>query len=280
MKTYSEKEALRLKYIITLILSLLMWIFPGGAISYMLNTLPFFQTNRTGVFILTFVPHTVLLLTLIFTFRFGLNMRITSLVGSDDKKAKKFIRDSLITLIILSFFSVITREGIVYNSDDTAPDKLFFFLLASILLPGQTLAEEIAFRVLPERILTPEGEKLTLLKRLLLSIFCGIFFLLPHIKNVEVTSLSNPAIPLLTYFLWGALSSFLSTSLKSYIPAWAIHSANNLYSVSFVGSKNSTLIGAPLFFSPDGISPLIIVVVIVLFLLVFLFESYITKRGK
>ncbi len=280
MKSYSEKEALRLKYIITLILSLLMWIFPGGAISYMLCTLPFFQTNRTGVFILTFVPHIVLLLTLIVIFRFGLNMRITSLVGSDDKKAKKFIRDSLIALIILSFFSVITREGIVYNSEDTALDKLFFFLLASILLPGQTLAEEIAFRVLPERILSPEGEKLTLLKRLLLSIFCGIFFLLPHIKNVEVTSLSNPTIPLLTYFLWGALSSFLSTTLKSYIPAWAIHFANNLYSVSFVGSKNSTLIGAPLFFSPDGISPLIIVVVIVLFLLVFLFESYITKRGK
>ncbi len=271
---------MRLKYLITLVLSLLMWIFPGGAISHVLCTLPFFQTNRIGVFILTFVPHIVLLLTLIFIFRFGLNIEIIDTLGSEEKKTKRFIRDSLITLIVLSFFSIITREGIVYNSKDTALDKLFFFLLAIILLPGQTVAEEITFRVLPEKILSPLGEELTLLKKLLLSLFCGIFFLLPHIKNIEVTSLSNPTIPLLTYFLWGALSSFLSTSLKSYIPVWAMHFANNLYSVSFVGSKNSTLIGAPLFFSPDGISPLIIVVVIVVFLLVFLFESYITKREK
>lgn len=281
MKTYSEKEALRLKYLLTLILSILMWLFPGSVLSSLLYSFSFFRHNRVGVFILTFVPHTVMFLTLLVIYKTVFNSNITEAFGREEKKARKFIRDSSITLLVFIFFSTITHEAIVHNSEDSILIKLSFFLLAFPLLLGQTLTEEIVFRVLPERILSPKNETLSLLKRILLALFCGIFFLLPHLKNIEVTSLENPIIPIVIYFLWGAFSSFLSTGLHSYTSIWAMHFINNLYTVSFVGSKNSTLLGAPIFFSITmEISPLIIVEIVVLFFLVFLFESYLTTRGK
>lgn len=272
---------MRLKYLLTLILALLMWLFPGGVLSSLLYSISFFRQNRVGVFILTFIPHIVLFLTLMVIYKKVFNIKITNALGREEKKVGRFIRDALITLFVFSSFSFITREDIVYNSGDSAIIKLIFFLLAFFLLLGQTITEEIVFRVLPERILSPLGEKLSILRRILLALACGIFFVIPHLMNTEVTSLENPVIPLVVYFLWGTFSSFLSTTLNSYTPAWAMHFMNNLYTVSFVGSKGSTLLGAPIFFSSsEEVSPVLIVAITVLFPLVFLFESYITKRGR
>ncbi len=281
MKSYSEKEALRLKYILTLSLALLMWLFPGGVLTSLLYSISFFREDRVGVFISTFTSHIVLFLTLLLIYKKVFNIKLPDVLGKEEKRVKKFIRDGLITLIVFILFSFLRLEDIIYNSEDSTFMKFYFSLLAFPLLLGQTMTEEIVFRVLPERILSPLGEKLSPLKRILLGLFCGIFFVLPHLGNIEVTSLRNPIVPIVVYFLYGALSSFISTSLTSYIPAWAVHFANNLYAVTLVGTKGSTLYGAPLFYSSTGdISPFLILTISILFSLIFLIESYITKRGR
>ncbi len=281
MKSYSEKEALRLKYILTLSLALLMWLFPGGVLTSLLYSISFFREDRAGVFISTFTSHIVLFLTLLLIYKKVFNTNLPEVLGKEEKRTKKFIRDGLITLIFFILFSILSPEDIIYNSEDNTLVKFFFALSAFPLLLGQTITEEIVFRVLPERILSPSEEKLTLFKRILLALFCGLFFALIHLKNIEVTSSVNSIVPIVVYFVYGTLSSFISTSLTSYIPAWAVHFANNLYAVTLVGTKGSTLYGAPIFYSStNDISPMLILTITVIFSLVFLLESYITKRGR
>ncbi len=277
MRVSEETGRERIRYILVLVISLLGWFSFGGMLTLVLGRLSFFTATKAGVFILTFVPHLVLLLFLTLLMRYVFGESLISLVGK--KRIREFPTAALITFLVYGLTEIFSLESIVYNSTDGWGEKILFLLLSVFLLLPQTLAEEVVFRILPERILSPEERNLDREKRIFLSLFCGLFFVLPHLLNTEVTSSSAPLIPLFTYFLWGFLSSLLGTYLHSYTPVWAMHWANNFFSVVIVSGEKTTLTGAPLFYDVSAeYSPLLMITTLLVFLVVFLVFSFVGKR--
>lgn len=277
LKVSEETKTARIRYILVLVISLAGWFSLGGMLTLVLKRLSFFSETKAGIFIVTFVPHLVLLLFLTLLVRYAFREKLPSLVGG--KGTREFLTTALITLLVTGLTEIFSLGNIVYNSTDGWGEKALFLVLSAVLLLPQTLAEEIVFRILPERILSPEERNLSKTRRMFLAFFCGIFFVLPHLLNTEVTSSSTPVIPLVTYFLWGFLSSLLGTYVHSYVPVWAMHYANNFFSVVIVSAEKTTLTGAPLFYdTSEEYSPLLIVTTLLVFLAVSLFFRYIGKR--
>lgn len=279
MKNLNEGERLSLKYIIILLLSLVMWFFLGGAASFLLSSLHFFSSVRVGSFILVFVPHIVMFLTLLLSSRIILKKSIFKLIDADGVSIKTFITISSITLIVLSLFSLINREAIVYNKSDTPGDKIVFLLLSLLLFLPQTAAEELVFRVIPEKIYSSTKEELNRIEKLSIALFSALFFTLPHLYNIEVSSSPDPILTLSVYFIWGFLSSSLALYFSSYTPFWAMHYANNLFSVVIISGTETTLSGAPFFYDTSNVtSSFLPLLIIVLFLIIFIFENLLRRK--
>ncbi len=277
LRISEEAKTARIRYILVLMISLAGWFSVGGMLTLLLRRLSFFSETKAGIFIVTFVPHLVLLLFLMLLVRYTFREKLTSLVGG--KGVRDFLTTVLITLVVIGLTETFSRGNIVYNRTDGWGEKILFLVLSAVLLLPQTLTEEVVFRILPERILSPEERNLGRGRRIILASFCGIFFVLPHLLNTEVTSSSTPVIPLVTYFLWGFLSSLLGTYVHSYVPVWAMHYANNFFSVVIVSAEETTLTGAPLFYdTSEEYSPILIATTLMVFLVVSLFFRYIGKR--
>ncbi len=277
MKNFDERESLRLKYIFTLLLSLIMWLFPGSALTFILEKTSLFSSTKEGRFILAFVPHTLMFLSLLYASKRLLNIKILDLMGRK-RNWKRFLTISLLTLIVLSLFSLFNKDAIVYNNDDSIGIKFLFLLLSLVLFLPQTLTEEIVFRVLPAVIYSPVERKLNKKEALFVSLLSALFFTLPHISNTEVLTSDNPLITLSVYFLWGLLSSLLAFYSSSYIPSWAMHYANNLFSVVVVSEEKTTLNGAPLFYDTKDTSFFLPLLIVALFLVIFTFEDLMRRR--
>ena len=281
MKVLSDKERMRITYTLVLILTLLMWFFAGGFLSALLYRIPFFRDEKAGVFIRTFVPHAVMLFTLSFSLRNLFNKNVLSLICDSGIDAKRFLAAAAITIIVYTLSEIITGENIVLNTEDSAGGKFLFLLLSLFLFLFQTLAEEAVFRALPEKIWSPDGRKLKIWEKPVLAFLCGIFFTLPHLMNAEVTLSPSPLIPILTYFLWGFLSSLLGLYSGSYTALWAMHWANNTFSVCGVATKGATLEGAPLFYTTSSqYSASLPATLSVLFLIIFILETAMKRRRK
>ncbi len=268
-----ESDSDRIKYVLILLITLFMWLSLGGMLLSLLGKTYFFSSTKIGSFILVFVPHLVMLASLEGLLRIFFHSGILSYI--DDKlNTSEFIKVSLITLVIYILYSLISFKTIK-RSEESISEFLVFLLLSLVLFIPQTLAEEVVFRVLPHRIWSPEKRKLGTKENIVLSLLLGIFFLLPHLMNVEVTGASDfPLVQLCVYFLWGVLASLLSLYTLSYTSVWAMHYMNNLFSTTIVGGANTTLSGAPLFTdSRTYCSPLLILLIIFLFLIIFLLEK-------
>lgn len=268
-----ESDSDRIKYVLILLITLFMWLSLGGILLSLLKRTYFFSSTKIGSFILVFVPHLVMLASLEGLLRIFFHSGILSYI--DDKlNTSEFIKVSLITLVIYFLYSLISFKTIK-RSEESISEFLVFLLLSLVLFIPQTLAEEVVFRVLPHRIWSPEKRKLGTKENIVLSLLLGIFFLLPHLMNVEVTGASDfPLVQLCVYFLWGVLASLLSLYTLSYTSVWAMHYMNNLFSTTIVGGANTTLSGAPLFTdSRTYCSPLLILLIIFLFLIIFLLEK-------
>lgn len=280
MRTFSNDSRLRAVYLFILVFTLFMGLIPGGFISYSLSYIPFFAENRTGLFISVFTEHIVMLLTLELFMRKLFGKSVVTFVCGEEKNAGKFILIVLLTIVIYTIPELIAEKDSVVNSIDSAGMKILFLLLSAVFFLPQTLLEEALFRALPERIYSPRGEERRTGGKLLLALICGILFILPHLYNVEVTSF-YPLIPIVTYFLWGFLSSLLGQREHSYLSAWAMHYANNIFSVTAVGMKGTTVVGAPLFYTEStSFSPLLPATISLLFLVVYLLDKRADKRKK
>ncbi len=280
MKTFSTGKSLRAVYLFILVITLFMGLIPGGFISYSLSYIPFFAENRAGLFISVFAEHIVMLLTLELFLRKLFGRSVVTFVCGEDKNAGRFILIVLLTIVIYTIPELITGKENVINSVDSAGMKILFLLLSALFFLPQTLLEEALFRALPERIFSPQGEKRRPWEKFLLALVCGILFILPHLWNVEVTSF-HPLIPIITYFLWGFLSSLLGQREHSYLSVWAMHYANNIFSVTAVGMEGTTVSGAPLFYTEKtSFSPLLPATISLLFLVVYLFDKAAEKRKR
>ncbi len=109
-----------------------------------------------------------------------------------------------------------------------------FAILAFILTPIQTTAEELFFR----GYLVQAG---SLIGRntIFLSVFSGILFALPHFSNPEVAS--NTFVMLLTFFVLGAFLAWISLKDGSIELAIGVHAANNLVAGLIVTFPDSVL---------------------------------------
>ncbi len=109
-----------------------------------------------------------------------------------------------------------------------------FALLALLLTPIQTTAEELFFR----GYLVQAG---SLISRnwVFLSIFSGILFALPHFSNPEVAS--NTFVVLLSFFVLGAFLAWISLKDGSIELAIGVHAANNLMAGLIVTFPDSVL---------------------------------------
>lgn len=109
-----------------------------------------------------------------------------------------------------------------------------FALLAILITPLQTTAEELFFR----GYLVQAG---SLISRnwLFLSIWSGVLFALPHFTNPEVAE--NTFVVLLTFFVLGAFLAWISLKDGSIELAIGIHAANNLMAGLLVTFPESVL---------------------------------------
>ncbi len=268
-----ESYETRVQYTLILLVSLFVLIFPGSLISFLLSGVDFFSSTKAGVFILAFVPHLLTAAAVEILLRFFFHRGMLSYV---ERRINiwRFIRTVLVSLLLYSLYSLLSLKYIERNEVDAGSFLLFLTLSIVLFLP-QTLTEEIIFRVLPHRIFFSCGGNQSIGKKIAVSVFCGLFFLLAHIYNTEVLSSSNlPVVQFLFYFLWGFLSSLFSLHFLSYTSVWGMHYANNLFSTAAVGGVNSTLVGCPLFIdSRTYSSPLLLLLISLLFLIIFLIDE-------
>lgn len=280
MRTFSTENRLRAVYLFILAFTLFTGLVPGGLISYSLSYIPFFAENRAGLFISVFTEHFVMLLTLELFLSKLFGKSVVTFVCGERKSAGRFILIVLLTTAVYIIPELLTGKDSVVNSTDSAGMKILFLLLSIIFFLPQTLLEEALFRALPERIFSPLGEERRLPGKILLAFVCGFLFILPHLYNAEVTTL-EPLIPIVTYFLWGFLSSLLGQYEHSYLAVWAMHYANNIFSVTAVGMEGTTVSGAPFFYTEKtSFSPLLPVTISMLFLVVYLFDKAAEKRKR
>ncbi len=273
MNLYSEENQLRVKYILITLVSLFSWFFLGGMVSYKLSLSINGKLQR---FILLFIPHVILFLSLFISVKVILKRPLLSLISEKKINIKEELLVAVITLLVIGFFSLFSYKTIIRNSDTSSNEKLLFFLVSLPLLLVQTLSEELLFRVLPLKIYSPQKKTITKKEIILLSIVEGVIFLLPHLSNKEVLESQNNIYAVMTYFLWGFGACFISLYYSSFASGWVMHFANNLFSSSIIGSVNSTLKASPLFVDTStSYSPLILVNTIVLFFVIFFF-----KKGK
>ena len=109
-----------------------------------------------------------------------------------------------------------------------------FALLAIIITPLQTTAEELFFR----GYLVQAGSLISR-KWIFLSIWSGVLFALPHFTNPEVAA--NTGVVLLTFFVLGAFLTWISLKDGTIELAIGIHAANNLMAGLLVTFPESVL---------------------------------------
>jgi membrane protease YdiL (CAAX protease family) len=127
------------------------------------------------------------------------------------------------------------------------PRLLPFTLVALLIVPLQTSAEELFFR---SYLLQWLGRRLR--HPLLLSALSGLAFALPHSANPETGADFWPVMAF--YFLFGFVLAAITLRTESAEIALGVHAGNNLFTavlVNFTGSALET----PSLFTASGFSP-------------------------
>jgi len=123
----------------------------------------------------------------------------------------------------------------------------FYFLLAVILIPIQTSAEELFFR---GYLLQWMGLKLK--NKWILSFINGVLFFLPHMLNPEMAV--NGILMALAYFAFGFFACYVTLQDNGLELALGMHAANNLFSALFA-NYTVTALPSPALFTIQTLDP-------------------------
>ena len=125
-----------------------------------------------------------------------------------------------------------------------APVFIPFAILAILLIPIQTTAEELFFR----GYLVQAG---SLISRnwIFLSIWSGVLFALPHFFNPEVAS--NIVVVMLIFFVLGTFLAWISLKDGTIELAIGVHAANNMAALLLVTFPDSSLPSPAIFTTPE-----------------------------
>jgi membrane protease YdiL (CAAX protease family) len=149
---------------------------------------------------------------------------------------------------------------------------LVFAMLAMILIPMQTSAEEFFFR---GYLLQWMG--LRLKNRWLLSLLNGLLFFLPHVANPEMAT--GSVLIGLGYFVMGFFLTFIALQDHGIELALGMHAANNLFAALFANYTVSAL-PSPSLFTVQTLDPVYSLVSLVAGMAVFyVIFFYPTRSG-
>jgi membrane protease YdiL (CAAX protease family) len=151
-----------------------------------------------------------------------------------------------------------------------------FALLALILTPIQTTAEEVFFRGY-----LVQGASLISSNFLFLAVASGVLFMLPHLANPGMDS--GFLLVSLYHFGFGAFLAWVSLKDGALELAIGAHAANNLYGAIVLGFEGSAL-NTPSLFLTDRFVPAysliqFLVTAAIFYVVVFVFFKRRTKKG-
>jgi membrane protease YdiL (CAAX protease family) len=127
------------------------------------------------------------------------------------------------------------------------PRLLPFAVIALVLLPLQTAAEELFFRGY-----LLQGVGLLNRQPLALAVLSGLLFAIPHGANPEVAA--DFWIVMGFYFVFGAAMTLVTLLDNGLELAIGVHAANNLFTAIFANFKGSAL-ETPALFTASGFTP-------------------------
>lgn len=189
----------------------------------------------------------LLFLSVLFASNAILHTTLRSLSSDRPFRYSYFLLAAAVSFVIMALFSLFFHDGISFNAASLS-DRLLFLPIVLVITPVQCIAEELFFRVLPARlVLNKDLSKADLFEMLMISVFSGFIFLVPHMGGTEFTITSSTFALCFYYVAYGFLAMFISIYTRGFELSFGIHTAINLYSVLFVSYSASALKGFPLF---------------------------------
>ncbi|GEM_PF-1628792 len=280
--TYTNNFSL-LSGIFVIFVSLVSWFIVGPLLSYRLSSSKILNSSSWsdfGRYFIVHVPYIMLFIALFFLSHFILRTSLKSLIAGCNRRYR-WTYSFFVAFIYLAFLAIFSLMQIKGISVDATPfsDKLKLVVPILILTPMQALSEEILFRALPARLVFNDRLEKNTLKSNLLIILSGVLFLIPHLKNPEVSS--SFLFSSLYYFTWGSLAMALSLWTDGFEAPVAMHIANNLYIALIVNYSGSSMPTHALFINNRELSPISsLIEACIVFIAIFLFSRIMEKREE
>ena len=231
-KGYSPNTFSPVAGVLVLLLSFVLWMNFGTLFAALFYAWP---GSKAGLladirgYIAIHIPFCLMFIGLLFGSNALLKTRLRDLAGSPKGFRIRYAAEAGVIYMIFSSILTLVHISHVSVNDASLQDRIIFILPVLLLTPLQTVSEEIFFRALPARIVYRDKLPETALKALPYAVICGFLFLLPHLWNPEIQNSQQMLLPMLYYFLWGAMAAFLSVATGGFEASIAMHTANNLY---------------------------------------------------
>ncbi|MDD4841017.1 MAG: CPBP family intramembrane metalloprotease, partial [Sphaerochaetaceae bacterium] len=201
--------------------------------------------DTTLIAFVTLNMNFIVLLVLILLFsKLVLKTSILSFLTSHKKFRWSLMTLSACVWIIVPSLAVIIRYfiddlSVIAFTPINIKSRLVFIVLALVLTPIQSVAEEMLFRTYLWRMLYRW--------RYVAPVVSALTFALAHLANREVTS-AIQSFPVIAYYLLTGLI-FMELTIRSNGSEIAIgaHAGNNLFIALAVNYKGSTMVGYPMF---------------------------------
>lgn len=231
-----------------------------------------------GNYIAVNIPQLLLFAAVLFGSYAIMHTDFVHLVTEKHFRFRLFFTSGLVSLAVMLVFSLVFSRDSSFLAG-VWKERLMILPLVLIVTPVQCIAEELYFRVLPARlVLGGKTLKADFTTTVILSLFSGFIFLLPHMGNNEFKSTDSIFLLCLYYASYGVLAMFISLYTHGFEISFGIHIAINLYTALISGYSSSTLQGYPLFIK-EGVPSLLLtdLQLFVIFILTFL---SVTRMGK
>lgn len=261
----------RFRWILSFFIIILFWILLGSSFINIYSSISLlFDKNKNFIntelynYIGANIPFLCMWLGFYFSFKYINNIKLSKLSNSSNNfKFNKFYKILIFSLFYFIIIIIIGKFINLYNFEyikNKTIERAIFIPFALILTPLQVIAEEILFRAIILKIIIKDYsllkyKKNTLFLSIILSIFLGLLFIIPHLFNPELNTYFLGAI--LYYFIFGSLATFSILITNGLEIAIAIHLANNFIITFFCTYENSALTSIPLFIktNENSISP-------------------------
>lgn len=282
----NKESTTGIKYLLSIIVSFLFWIFLGSSFSQLFYSVISYKNSEVvGSIIYKYLfvnfPFIALALGIYFSIFYISKTSFISLINPKKQINQRFlIIPFLISLVLLTVYFLIMKilkpSEIIYQPLSLNL-RIAFFMVAIIITPLQAICEEILMRAFPLKIVNEDYKVESIGKMMMISIVLGIIFVLPHLNNPEIES--SFLFSISYYFLYSFFASFLTLYFNSLEIAVSIHVANNLFIAIFCNYKNSALPSLS-FFLKDSTTFYIYDLIVLILIFTVTFLSLKRYKGK